>query len=127
VPPVAQVEQAEQLAGVGLHQRGEPRLLHVVDPVRAVLAPTAGAGLGNEVVAAAEQHDVGPGDALKVLVGAYLQREGLSGLPTSYVGAADPHLWPFPKLPSSVLLSRSGVVQRVQYGPLGEWVKSAGR
>ncbi len=63
---------------------------------------------------------------------AYLRREELNGLPVGYVGAADPRLWPLPGLPSSVLLSRSGVVQRVQYGPLsevmlGEWLKSAGR
>ena len=63
---------------------------------------------------------------------AYLKREGLTGLPVGYVGAADPRLWPLPGLPSSVLLNKAGVVQRVQYGPLseatlGEWVKSAGR
>lgn len=51
---------------------------------------------------------------------AYLKREGLGGLSVGYVGAADPQLWPIPGLPSSVLLSPAGTVQRVQYGPLNE-------
>ena len=63
---------------------------------------------------------------------AYLKREGLSGLSVGYVGAADPQLWPIPGLPSSVLLSPTGTVQRVQYGPLSEatlaqWVSAKSR
>ncbi|MGY2893788.1 TlpA family protein disulfide reductase [Deinococcus sp. UYEF24] len=50
----------------------------------------------------------------------FLKREGLSGLPVGYVGAADPRLWPIPGLPSSVLLDGTGTVRRVQYGPLNE-------
>ena len=51
---------------------------------------------------------------------AYLKREGLGRLPVGYVSAGDPQLWPIPGLPSSFLLDGTGVVRRVQYGPLNE-------
>lgn len=53
-------------------------------------------------------------------VRAFLNREGLGGLPVGYVGAADPRMWPIPGLPTSVLLDGRGVVRRLQYGPLNE-------
>ena len=52
--------------------------------------------------------------------GAFLNREGLGGLPVGSVGAADPRMWPIPGLPTSVLLDGRGVVRRLQYGPLNE-------
>ncbi|WP_424952590.1 TlpA family protein disulfide reductase [Deinococcus sp.] len=75
------------------------------------LGRVAGGGLG--VLALNYGESVGTARA-------YLEREGLSRLTPGFVGAADGQMWPIPGLPSSVLIDGSGVVRRVQYGPLSE-------